>query len=129
MSDNENNDDLIAERDRLQAEVMALRVERETGVPAPLLAQGRTIEEMQQIAADALQWKGSGGSTPARTTPTAAVYPAGTVNGVSQISKESLKYLTPQQINQVYAENRLAGIGAPRPEPRRTGEQHKNAGP
>jgi len=32
----ENNDDLIAERDKLQAAVARLRVERETGVPAEL---------------------------------------------------------------------------------------------
>jgi hypothetical protein len=57
------------------------------------------------------------------------VYPSGTVDGVSQVSRETLKHLSAQQVNQLYAENRLAGIGAPAPEPRRTGEQHRNAAP
>ena len=125
----ENNDDLTdltAQRDRLQAEVARLQVSKETGVPPHILGRANTVEEGRVIAQDALAWRGDQPSKPT----TAAVYPSGgSVNGVSQVSRETLKHLTPEQVNQLYAENRLAGIGAPAPESRRTGEQHRNAAP
>lgn len=65
MTDPIDNSDLRVEKERLEAEVMALRAERETGAPAEagpwirgLLGQGKTVEEMGQIAADAIQWLG-----------------------------------------------------------------------
>jgi hypothetical protein len=118
----ESNDDLVAERDRLQGEVARLRVARDTGVPPELLGNGKTAEEIEQIAVDALAWKAVAPRVPPQTA--ARPVSSGTVNGVSQISRETLKYLTPQQINAVYAENRLSAIGAPAPPPRTNGEHH-----
>ena len=106
MNNNDDTSDLQAERDRLQAECMALRVERSTGVPASLLGQGRTEEEMQAIAESALAWKSESRPTP---TPTAPTYPVG------QISRDSLAYLSPAQILQAQREGRLVhlGVGLP----------------
>jgi hypothetical protein len=86
MTDTDNAD-LAAERDRLQAEVMALRVERDTGVPAGLLGQGKTVEEMRQIAADALAWKGAAPPGIPQQRQTGATTPN---YGVGQISREAL---------------------------------------
>jgi hypothetical protein len=119
----ENNYDLIAERDKLQAEVARLRVERETGVPAELLAKATTEDSARALADRLLSWKGE--TSPAAPPPTAPV-PA---YGVSQIGRDSLGYLSAEQVVQAHREGRLADIGAPAPPRRRTGEAHRNGGP
>jgi len=110
MSD--DNADLTAERDRLQAEVARLRVSRDTGVPVECLGNATTEEQAQELAAKALAWKGEG--SPA--APTAAVQ-----YGVSQISQDTLQHLTAEQVNAAYHQGRLAALGAPAPGPRHNG--------
>ena len=123
MSDNgETTESLAAERDRLQAEVALLKVARDSGVPVSMLGNAATEEAARALADQALAWRAE---TPPKPQTT-AVSPH---NGVGQISRETLGYLSPDQINQVYREGRLSGIGAPAPPSRRTGEQHRNAAP
>ncbi|HME78752.1 MAG TPA: hypothetical protein VKI00_24795 [Mycobacterium sp.] len=102
------NDDLQAERDRLSNECMRLRVERSTGVPADLLRQATTKEEANAVAAQAITWRGDVPPAPAVTAPTgAATY--GSINGVSQVSRNMLQYLSADQINQLRREGRFGG--------------------
>ena len=106
MDDTDN--DLGVERARLQAEVMALRVERDTGVPATLLGQGATEEDMRQIAGDALAWKGEAApsvSHKPQTGTTTPNYPVG------QISREMLAQLSPEQQMMAVRQGRCIGIG------------------
>ena len=119
------NGDLAAERDRLQAEVMRLRVERETTVPASLLGQATTEDEARAIAAAALQWRADRAAAP----PTTAAVSASPYLVPGQIGRSTLAHLTPEQVSQVYKEGRLSQIGAPPPPPRRNGEPHRNAAP
>ena len=111
MSD---NDDLSAERDRLQAEVIRLRVERDTGVPASMLSNATSEEEARVQA---------GSTSAAPRQQTAAVSPYASPG---QISRDTLKYLSADQVSAVYRQGRLEGIGAPPPPPRRNGEPHRN---
>jgi hypothetical protein len=120
MSD---NDDLSAERDRLQAEVIRLRVERDTGVPASMLSNATSEEEARVQAAEALAWKVAGSTSAAPRQQTAAVSPYASPG---QISRDTLKYLSADQVSAVYRQGRLEGIGAPPPPPRRNGEPHRN---
>lgn len=102
-----------------------------TGVRASMLSRGKDEQEMREIAAAALQWRG----TPHPQTNTgAASYnsaPAtsGSVNGVNQFSREALAALPPETVTAAWTAGRLAGLGAPAPQPRRTGEPHRNAAP
>jgi hypothetical protein len=87
-----------------------LRVERTTGVPAGLLGQGKTEDDMRQIAADALSWKGEAAQGIPPTPQTSAVpstpnYPTG------QISREVLASLSPEQQMQAIRQGRCIGIG------------------
>lgn len=118
----------LAELAELDRQIAISRTSLETGVPQGFLQNGQSAEEIAQIAADAISWRAA--EKPSAPPPAPSARPAySSVNGVSQFSKDALKYLTPQQINAACAENRLSAIGAPRPEPRRTGEQHRNAAP
>jgi hypothetical protein len=72
MSD--DNSDLIAEHDRLQAKLARLRVERETGVPAELLAKATTEDSARALADRLLSWKAETAPAP-QAPPTAAVRP------------------------------------------------------
>ncbi len=111
-------DELERENRQLRQDLLRERIARETGTIPSVLGDGDE-DAMRQSAQDALAWKG----TPIPQPPTTSVYPAtSSVNGVSQASAEALKYFTPQQINELYAENRLAALGAPAPPPRRNGE-------
>ena len=103
------NDDLIAERNRLQAEVARLRVSRDTGVPVGMLSNATTEDEARSAADQALAWRAD---VPKPLAPPTAAVPA---YSVGQISRETLPYLTPAQINEVYRQGRLEQIGAPAP--------------
>ncbi len=123
----ENNDDLAdltAERDRLQAEVARLRVARDTGVPPELLGNGKTTEEIERIATDALGWRAE--STPSR--PATAAVPASTVTSAGRIemphqvtTQDELRRLAPAERMRAYREGRLIHLGAGPPRPRRIG--------
>ncbi|SRX94087.1 hypothetical protein MSP7336_02906 [Mycobacterium shimoidei] len=52
----DDHSDLIAERDRLQAEVAQLRVSLDTGVPASMLSEATTEDEARAIADK--HWRG-----------------------------------------------------------------------
>jgi len=109
-----------AELAELDRQIAIRHTSLKTGVPQEFLQNAQTTEQIEQYAQDALAWRGE---TPAPKTSARSPYPSGgSVNGVSQVSAEALKYLNPQQINQLYAENRLAGLGAPAPPPRQNGE-------
>lgn len=119
MSNNDNNiddlGDITAERDRLLGEVARLTVSKETGVPPGLLANANNIDDARALAAEYLQWKAEGvapqtPSAPAASTG-AAVYCGGSVNGIAQVSRETLQYLSAEQINQLRREGRLVGLG------------------
>jgi hypothetical protein len=114
----ENNYDLIAERDKLQAEVARLRVERDTGVPANLLTPATTEDSARVLAESLLAWKGN---TRAAAPPPIPAFPA---YSVSQVSRQALRHLSPEQVTAVYHQGRLEGIGAPAPPPRRNGQRH-----
>jgi hypothetical protein len=105
----EENSDLAAERDRLAAEVARLQVSRDTGVPPFMLGNAATEDAARAAAERALAWKAA--TQPAQAAPTAAV-PA---YSVSQISRETLQYLSPDQINAAHRQGRLEAIGAPAP--------------
>jgi hypothetical protein len=107
------NDDLIAERDRLRAEVARLQVSRDTGVPVDILAEAANAEQAQALADKALAWKAETAPAPAPPTATVPAY-----NGVSQIPRDTLQHLTAEQVNQAYHAGRLAALGAPAPPPR-----------
>lgn len=102
--------DLAAERERLQAEVARLRVERETGVPAELLMKATTEDSARALADRLLSWKAETAPAPPPTA-TEPFYP------VSQVGRDALGYLTPEQVSQCYREGRLTQIGAPAPQP------------
>lgn len=114
MSD--NNDDLRAERERLQAEIARLQVSRDTGVPVDILSDAATVEDAQALAEQALAWRGN--PAPAAPTPTAPQYLP------NQIGRQALSYLTPQEISAAHRAGQLQGIGAPAPAARKTGERN-----
>jgi hypothetical protein len=116
MTEN-NNDDLAAERDRLQAEVMRLRVERQTGVPASMLSTANTEEEALAQAEAAIAWKAA---TPAAPKPPTAAVTSSYLP--RQISRPLLSQLSPADTMSVYRQGRLAAEGAPAPGPRQNGE-------
>jgi hypothetical protein len=102
--------DVVSERDRLMDECMRLRIERETGVPAAMMASATTEDEARQIAADALAWRGATPPAPAPVTPSgAASY------GIGQVSRSALSMLSPEQAMQCAREGRLVdlGVGVP----------------
>ncbi len=118
MSDEIDNSDLVAERDRLLGEVVRLQVSKEMGVPPGLLARGSTADECRALADEALAWRGDG---PGSAEPqTAAVSP---YNGVGQISRQTLGKLGPADTMSLYRQGRLAAEGAPAPGPRQNGER------
>lgn len=112
-----DNSDLIAERQRLEAELARLRVERDTGVPASLLTNATTEAEARALADKALAWRGPAPQAP---QPTASVQ-----YSVSQISREQIRHLSPEQVSAAYRQGRLAGVGAPPPPPRNNGERRR----
>jgi hypothetical protein len=57
--------------DELQRQIAIDRTSRVTGVPPGLLANGKTAEQIEQIAASAIAWKAEAPAAP--TPPTAAV--------------------------------------------------------
>jgi Zn-dependent M32 family carboxypeptidase len=119
MTDNPetpDNDELAAERDRLTAEVMRLRVERETGVPASMLSMAMTEEQARAQAAEALAWRGDRSAAPPQTVAPYA-------NGVGQYSRETVGHLSPEQVSEAYHQGRLRALGAPAPPPRTNGER------
>jgi hypothetical protein len=116
MSD--QNDDLRAERARLQAEIARLQVARDTGVPVGILSDATTVEDAQALADVALAWRGN--QAPAAPPPTAAA-PAYLPN---QISRETLPYMTAQEISAAHRRGQLEGIGAAPPAARKTGERN-----
>ncbi len=115
MTQPDDNNELAAERDRLQAEVMRLRVERETGVPASMLSHAMTEEQARAQAAEALAWKAEGRSAP----PTAAA-----AYSVGQYSRNQLPYLGPAGVMEAWRAGRLEQAGAAPPPPRNNGEHH-----
>ena len=112
MSD---NIDLQQERHRLAAECARLRVERETGVPVEMLANATNENEARALAQEALAWRGS---APAGPQPVAPQYLP------NQISRETLPYMTAEEVSAAYRRGQLQGIGAPAPAARRTGERN-----
>ena len=113
----DDNSDLLAERQRLEAEVARLIVSRDSGVPVDMLSQATTESEARAIAEAAIAWKAATQPAP---TQTAAV-PA---YSVGQISRSTLPYLSPEQQMAAWRQGRLAEIGAPAPDERRNGEHH-----
>jgi hypothetical protein len=113
MSDNDL--DLQSERDRLSADCARLRVERSTGVPASLLTNATTEEEAKVLAEELLAWRGH---QPPATPPTAPQYLP------NQINRETLPYMTPQEISAAHRAGQLQGIGAAPPAARKTGERN-----
>jgi hypothetical protein len=114
MSD--DNFDLQQERDRLAAEVARLRVERETGVPASLLRNATTEAEARAFAEQALAWRGN--QPPAAPPQSAPQYLP------NQINRQTLAYMSPQEVSEAHRRGQLEGIGAPAPAPRKTGERN-----
>jgi len=102
----------IAELDR---EIAINRISRETGVPLDLLGRGRTAEEIEQIAADAIAWRAA---APPAPTPTTSAVPT---SRVGQIGRNTLPYLSPADTRAVWRQGRLEDIGAPAPPPHRNG--------
>jgi hypothetical protein len=115
MSD--QNDDLRAERERLQAEIARLQVARDTGVPVGILRDATTVEDAQALADAALAWRGD----QAPAAPPTATVPAYLPN---QISRETLPYMTPQEVSAAHRRGQLQGIGAAPPAARKTGEHN-----
>jgi hypothetical protein len=120
----ETDAEKLARISELDRQIAIRRTSLETGVPPGLLSQGRTVEEIQQHAADAIAWKAA---APPPPPPATAAVPA--YNGVGQISRNTLPYLNPAAQLEAWRQGRLEQIGAPAPEPRRNGEQHRNAAP
>jgi hypothetical protein len=123
--------DLEQENQQLREDLLRERIARETGTIPSMLA-GADEAAMRQSAQDALAWR----STPApQQTNTGAVSynsaPAtsGSVKGVNQFSRETLAALPPETVTAAWTAGRLAGLGAPAPQPRRNGEAHRNAAP
>lgn len=112
MTEQNDHFDLAAEREKLQAEVARLRVERDSGVPAELLAHAFNEEAARELAQALLAWKAA--AAPAAPPPTAAA-PA---YSASQIGRDSLSHLSAEQVSQAHTEGRLEAIGAPAPQPR-----------
>jgi hypothetical protein len=88
-----------------------------TGVPSWLL-KGDTIDAVWDSAKVAADWKQATSPQPPPATAAVPAYP------VSQFSRESLAYLTADQITTLWREGRLEGIGAPAPGARHNGERH-----
>jgi hypothetical protein len=112
-----SNDDLRAERERLQAEIARLQVARDTGVPVGILRDATTVEDAQALADVALAWRGN--QAPAAPPPAAA--PAYLLN---QISRASLPSMAPQEVSAAHRRGQLQGIGAAPPAARKTGERN-----
>lgn len=117
MTTQSDNNELAAERDRLQAEVMRLRVERETGVPASMLSHAMTEEQARAQAAEALAWRAEGTASAAPPTAAAAY-------SVGQYSRNMLPYLGPAGVMEAWRAGRLEQAGAAPPPPRNNGEHH-----
>ncbi len=95
-------------------------------IPPSLLQNGRTPEEIEQIARDALAWRGapSPGSATAAVSPSHAPH-----NGSGQYNRSMLPHLGPEGVMDAYRAGRLAAPAAAAPPPHHTGEQHRNSGP
>ena len=103
----EDNRDLAAERDKLQAECARLRAERVTGVPAELLGNAFDEESAMALAEQCLAWRAADLATP----PTSAVSPHNGAVHVGQVPRSQLPLMSPDQIIQAYSEGRLKDIG------------------
>jgi hypothetical protein len=90
------------------SEIARLQVARDTGVPVGILRDAATVEEAQARADAALVWKTQTGQ-PAPATQTAPRYLP------NQINRETLPYLSPQEISEAHRRGQLEGIGAPAP--------------
>lgn len=120
MTTNDDDDitDLTSERDRLMDECMRLRIERETGVPAGMMASATTEAEARALAEQALEWR----ATAPPALPTAAVRTP--TYSVGQISKGTLPYLSPADTMAAWRAGRLEQAGCPAPPERRSGQHH-----
>jgi hypothetical protein len=113
-----NNFELQQERDRLQAEVNRLQVSRDSGVPVGVLGDAATVEEAQARADVALAWK-------AATSPQAAPPSAPQQQYLpNQINRQTLPYMTAQEISEAHRRGQFEALGAPAPAPRKTGERN-----
>jgi hypothetical protein len=117
MNDNDDIGDLRAEKEKLLGEVARLQASKEFGVPPAILGQANTLDEARALAEQALQWRGS--VPPAPPQQTAAVSP---YNGVGQISRSTLPYLSPADTMAAWRAGRLQQAGAAPPPPRANGE-------
>lgn len=94
----------------LEVEATRARVAAAKGVDADLLT-GTTEEEISQSADRLLAWRGeSAPKLPASTSAKAAGARGDTVSGPSQLTREDLKTMTPQQINEARRAGRLNDI-------------------
>jgi hypothetical protein len=112
-----DNEDLRREAEGLRAEIARLQVSRDSGVPVDILSDAATVEDAQALAEQALAWKAAGSPAPA-APPTAPQYLP------NQINRQTLPYLTPQEISAAHRAGQLQGIGAPPPAARKTGERN-----
>lgn len=120
MSQPDNNADdiemLRAEKQRLLGEVARLRVSKLTSVPVSMLAQGSTVEEIEQLAAEALAWQAE---SQAQQHPATAAVPA---YQVGQYSHQNLAHLGADGIMDAYRQGRLERIGG-KPPPDQNGQR------
>ena len=126
-----DNTDALADRDshiaELQRQIAIDRTSRETGVPPDLLGTGRTAEEIERIAADALAWKAAA-APPEPSRPLTAAVPASVVTSADRIelpgqvtTRDQLSRMSPAERMRAWREGRLVNLGANPPGPRRIG--------
>jgi hypothetical protein len=105
-----------AELAELDRQIAIRRASLETGVPVSVLSHATTEDEARALAEEALVWRG-GNAPAAPTAPAPAYLP-------NQVTRESLPYMTPQEISAAHRRGQLQGIGAAPPAPRKTGERN-----
>lgn len=123
----EMSDDYEAEKVRRIEELDRQIAIREASlaydVPPSMLEQGRTAEDIARLAAEALEWRGTGTPAPQADRQTSPY--SGSINGVAQVNRGVLQYLSADQINQLRREGRLVaeGIGVDQhDQPQRNGK-------
>lgn len=116
-----SDDDVLAAADRriaeLEREIAISRVRRETGFSPELLGNGRTAEEIEQIATDALGWRAA--AAPPPTSPPTSALPASIVTSADRIemphritTHDELRRFPPAERMRAYREGRLMHLGA-----------------
>ena len=115
-----SNDETEAEKRRaieeLDRQIAIRNASLKTGVPPGFLQNGRTAEEIDRIASDALAWRQAPSPAPPRT---AAVSPPTYAAG--QISRSMLPHLGPEGVMEAYRQGRLDQEIGVSPEQRQNG--------